>query len=166
MFPPPALYHLQYAIRREKAWEIWSRAVCNTEGESLGDLVTCSEIRQMQHCLTIIISVLCQPVLSVVSVNNERYWCCLNYECSALQALRWTYILKASRFFVGHHPPSVYHLTTYDQISQAFSLRICIPTAKQLKTGGGNGLGTRLHWPYTVHLAFWGSQKLLPKRVE
>jgi len=65
--------HVQCAIRREKAWEIWSCAVCNTEGESLGDLVTCGEIRQMQHCLTVIIPVLCQPILSVVSVNNERY---------------------------------------------------------------------------------------------
>jgi len=88
------------------------------------------------------------PTLFAFCINpslEQRTVLMLPYECSALQALRWMYIIRASRFFVGHHPPSVYNLTTYDQISQAFPLHICILTAKRSKTGGGNGLGMRLH---------------------
>jgi len=87
-FPPPVFDRLPYA---------------NTEGEGLGDLVT-------WRCPTVIIPVSCRTVPG--TMNNGWYWHCLaNALASSPQTDSTSE--RASRFFVGHHPPCVYLLSTW-----------------------------------------------------
>ena len=71
---------------------------------------------------------------------------------NTLETKPWTE--RVFRSFVGQHPlcACLHDVTTHDQISEAFPSVFAY--CKRSKTGGGNGLGTSLLWPYSQ---LWGS---------
>ena len=99
-----------------------------TEGEGLGERVTCvmSGRREGGRCPIVVIHKLCVDQPRVYHTTS-----CIDAGFRMLQSqvLGQDITRRTSRFFVGHLPPPFLYW-------------------KRSKTGGGNGLGTRLSYCY------------------